>query len=441
MSVRPDVISTTTSRPAQRKILLAASIGQFVEFYDFAVYGFSIVIIAAFYFPSGDPVIGVLSAFAVYGVAFVVRPLGGLFFGSLGDRIGRKTILTISLLTIGVATTLIGFLPTYEQVGVLAPILLVALRLVQGFSAGGEAVGAPSFVLEHAPRERRASWINVTIATTALSSVAAALVVAAVSGAMSDAAFQEWGWRIPFFLAAPMSIIGLYIRSKTEETPAFKELEAMAADRPAPVKAAFASQKRRMLQVFLIMSLPALGYYVLVGYFVTYMQSVIHIDRGQALISNSVALLGYAVMMYLGGRLSDRVGRKKMMIAGAIGMVLLAWPAFLLVGSGEFGLAIVGQLLLSVPICVFGGGSFTFYVELFPTATRLTGAAVSYNLSYGLFGGTGPLIATALVAASGSAISPAFYLIAIGVVAGITALFVPETRGRDLMNAVTDDAR
>lgn len=436
MSHQTNTSSTTSNHALQRRVLAAAAIGQFVEFYDFAIYGFSVVIIAAYFFPTGDPVVGVLSAFAVYGVAFVVRPLGGLFFGSLGDRIGRKAVLSISLLAIGAATTLIGFLPTFQQVGVLAPILLVLLRLVQGFSAGGEAVGAPSFVLEHAPRQRRASWISITIAMSAIPSVVAALVIAGLSGAMSDAAFQEWGWRIPFFLAAPMSLIGLYIRRRTEESPAFQELDKSTADRPTPVKDAFRFNKFHMVQVFLVMSLSALGFYFLVGYFVTYLQTVARLPRAESLISNSVALLAFAVMLCVAGRISDRIGRRKVMIAGAIGVILVAWPAFLLVSTGALLPAILGQLLLAAPLCLFGGGSYTFFVELFPTATRLTGAAISYNLSFGLFGGTAPLIGTALVSATGSAITPAFYLVLIALIAGATALFIPETNGRDLTRGV-----
>jgi MHS family proline/betaine transporter-like MFS transporter len=427
----------TVEKSVQRRVLAAASIGQFVEFYDFAIYGFSVVIIAASFFPSGNPVVGVLSAFAVYGVAFVVRPLGGVFFGSLGDRIGRKAVLSISLITIGLATAAIGLLPTYDQVGLLAPILLVLLRLIQGFSAGGEAVGAPSFVLEHAPRNRRASWVSITIAMSAVPSVVAALFIFGLSESMSDPAFQSWGWRIPFFLAAPMSIIGLYIRRRTEESPAFRALEHTADGVvDAPVRAVFRTNKLRMVQVFFVMSLSALGFYFLVGYFVTYLQTVAELPRSESLLSNSIALLSFAIMLPIGGRLSDRFGRRTVMLAGALGMVLLVWPAFLLVTTGELLPAAAGQVLLAIPLCLYGGGSYTFFVELFPTATRLTGAAISYNLSFGIFGGAAPLIGTFLVQQSGTAMAPAFYLLLIAIVAGIVVLFSPETRGRELSGNV-----
>lgn len=431
MSIKSEETSTRT---VQRRVVAAACIGQFIEFYDFAIYGFSVVLIADFFFPSTDPAVGVLQAFAVYGVAFVVRPLGGLFFGALGDRIGRKSVLAISLLSIGGATTLIGLLPTYQNVGLWAPILLVLLRLIQGFSAGGEAVSAPSFVLEHAPANRRGSWISIAIAMSAIPSVVGALIIAGLTDVMSEAAFHSWGWRIAFLIAAPLSLIGLYIRSRTEESPAFKELQKSAdPNSVSPMKTAFASTKMRMLQVFLIMALSGLGFYFLTGYFVTYLQTVANLNSVESLLSNSIALLSFAVMLAVGGRISDRFGRRPVMLIGATGMVVLSIPAFVLVSTGDFTLAVIGQLLLAAPLCLYGGGSYTYFVELFPTASRLTGAAISYNLSFGLFGGTAPFIGTALVNATGSPVSPSFYLLAIAAVAGVTAFLAPETRGRDLL--------
>jgi len=417
----------------QRRVVSAASVGQFIEFYDFAIYGLAAVAIADAFFPSSSGTLGLLSALAVYGVAFVARPLGGLYFGSLGDRIGRKAVLTISLTLIGAATTVMGLLPGYDQIGVLAPTLLVALRLLQGFSAGGEAIGAPSFVLEHAPRDKRGGWITIAIAMSATPSVVAGVFYVVLDMAMSDAAYSSWGWRIPFLAAAPMTAIGIYIRRRTEESPVFEALKSRSVHVTNPVRATLRNDWVRMLQVFCVMSLSALGFYFLVGYFVSYLETTADLSRGQSLIATSTALIAFTIMLPLGGRISDRLGRRTMLRVGAVGMLVVAVPSFALVSSGHLGAATVGQILLAVPLCFYGGGSYTFFVELFPAATRLSGAAISYNVAFALFGGAAPFAATALVSATDLAMSPALLVVLTGVIAFAASLGVPETAGRDLL--------
>ena len=422
----------TRSNPL--RVLIAASIGQFVEFYDFAIYGLSVVIIAASFFPGGDPTLGILSAFAVYGIAFIARPLGGVFFGAMGDRLGRKAVLYVTLLTIGISTALIGLLPTYHQIGILAPILLVLLRLVQGFSAGGEAIGAPSFVLEHAPKNKRASWITIAIAMSAVPTVLSGVFIYGLSSSMSDASFESWGWRIPFLIAAPLSVIGIYIRRRTEESPAFKELteQNINSSVTKPLVSTFKTQKVRMVQVLFIMALSALGFYFLVGYFVTYLQTVAQLSREESLLANAVGVFAFAVMLPVGGRISDKIGRRRVLLFGSAGVVLVTLPAFLLVTSGDMVSAMIGQVLLAIPLCLYGGGSYTFFVEIFPTATRLTAAAISYNISFAFFGGAAPYIGAWLVNATSNSVMPGIYLALIAVVSFVTALLSPETSKREL---------
>lgn len=425
-----------TARSVQRRVIAAASIGQFIEFYDFAIYGLAAVAIAKTFFPSSSGVVGLLSALAVYGIAFVIRPLGGLFFGSLGDRIGRKAVLTVSLTLIGSSTTLMGLIPGYHRVGILAPLLLVALRLLQGFSAGGEAIGAPSFALEHAPRNKRASWITIAIAMSATPSVVAGLLYFILNLSMPDASYQSWGWRLPFLVAAPMTLIGLYIRRRTVESPVFEALKETSERAESPLRTTLARDKIRMLQVFCIMSLSALGFYFLSGYFITYLQTTAKLSRGHSLIATCTALLAFAILLPIAGRISDRLGRRMMLRIGSVGMLIVAWPAFLLVSTGHLTTAILGQILMAIPLCFYGGGSYTFFVELFPPATRLSGAAISYNVAFALFGGAAPFAGTALVTATGSAISPALLILAAGLLAVGASLRVPETAGRDLMEEI-----
>lgn len=425
--------SSEKSSGMQKRVLAGGSIGQFIEFYDFTLYGLSAVTLSHLFFPGQNALAGLLATFATFGVAFLVRPLGGLFFGALGDRIGRRKVLFITLLSIGAATALIGLLPTYASIGVLAPILLVLCRLVQGFSAGGESVGAPAFVFEHAPLERRGFWINVTLAATALPSVVGGTLILVLSSTMSPDAFDSYGWRIPFLLALPLAFFGLWIRSKTEESEAFKQvLRKHEHKEYSPIRQAFRENRIRMLQVICVMALTAMGFYFLSGYFVSYVQVTGDLSREASLAANALAMALYAVLLPIGGIIGDRVGRKPMLITGAAALAVLAIPCFMLVTSGSLAMAIAGQLLFVVPMCIYGGGCYTFFVEIFTTETRFTSAAISYNVAYAVFGGSAPFIGTMLVSTTGKDSAPGFYMAAAALLVLLFLVFtkVPETRHR-----------
>ncbi|MCW2289776.1 MFS transporter [Leucobacter luti] len=416
----------------RRRVLLAGSVGQFIEFYDFTLYGLSALTLSALFFPDVSPAIALLSTFAAFGVAFFVRPLGGLFFGALGDRYGRRPVLYVTLLTIGIATTAIGLLPTYAQIGVLAPILLVICRLLQGFSAGGESVGAPAFVFEHAPKARRGFWLNITLAATALPSVVGGTLILVLSQSMSAASFEAWGWRIPFLIALPLALFGLWIRSHTEESEAFKEVQRTQQAQQkehTPIRDAFRENWLQMLQVIMVMGLTAMGFYFLSGYFVTYVQTAGDLSREAALLANAAAMLLYALVLPVAGLIGDRFGRKPMLIVGAAAIAVLSVPAFMLVTSGSFPLALIGQFLFVLAVCTYGGGCYTFFVEIFTTRTRFTSAAVSYNVGYAVFGGTAPFIGTWLVGATDFGASPGIYMAVAAAVVFLVLILtnIPET--------------
>ncbi len=423
--------------PMQRRVLLGGSVGQFIEFYDFALYGVSAVMLSKLFFPSDNPLTGLLVLFATFGVAFFVRPLGGLFFGALGDRIGRRNVLVITLLAIGLATSGIGVLPSHAAIGVAAPILLVLLRLVQGFSAGGESAGAPSFVFEHAPIHRRGLFVNITLAATALPSVCAAFFVLFLSTSLSEQAFESWGWRVPFIIALPLALVGLWIRARTEESPAFTEIMEQVNEgdgevgKHTTIREAFQKNWLQMIQVVFVMGLTAMGFYFLSGYFIAYVSTTGGLSRDQALLLNGAAMLAYTILLPVAGAIGDRVGRRPMMIGGAITIALFAIPAFSLVTSGSVPLALCGQMIFVLAICFYGGGCYTFFIEVFDTRNRFTSAAFSYNLGYALLGGTAPFIGTALVNSTGVPHAPAFYVIAIAVLTLVVMAVtkVPETRG------------
>ncbi|GAB3135587.1 MFS transporter [Tsukamurella serpentis] len=423
--------SPTRATPMQRRVLAGGAIGQFIEFYDFALYGLSAVVLARNFFPSHNELAGLLATFATFGAAFVIRPLGGLFFGALGDRIGRRNVLFATLLTIGGATACIGLLPTYGSIGVAAPVLLVICRLLQGFSAGGESVGAPTFTYEHAPIERRGAWLNTTIAATALPSVFGGALILALTAAMGSDAFSQWGWRIPFLLAAPLAVVGLWIRLRTEESDAFRQTLARAERREStPLREAISQNGLQMLQVIFVMGLTAMGFYFLSGYFVTYVKTTGGLTQQQSLIANAAAMSLYTVLLPLTGRLGDRFGRKPMLITGSLAIAVLAVPCFALVTSGSLAMAILGQMLFVLPITVYGGGCYTFFVEIFTTRTRFTSAAISYNTAYALFGGTAPFVGTWLVGMTGASAASGVYMAAAAAVVLALLLLtpVPETR-------------
>ncbi|TCP54238.1 MHS family proline/betaine transporter-like MFS transporter [Tamaricihabitans halophyticus] len=407
---------------ARRRVLTAGGVGTFVEFYDFAIYGYCAPVIAAQFFPGTNQVAALLSTFAVYGIAFVIRPLGGVLFGALGDRIGRRGVLSAVLLLIGIATATIGLLPTYHQIGLFAPLLLVLCRLLQGLSAGGEAIGATSFVYEHAPAGRRGMWVTIVIAMSALPSVVAALFVFGLTSGLSEDAFNSWGWRIPFLVALPMSLIGLYIRMRTEESPEFEQVRTEKQITTTPVRDSFRQHLGSMVFVFCFAALSALGFYFLIGYLATYLDVVAGLSREHALLSNSVALLVFTFLLPVCGRISDSVGRKRMLLAGAAMVAICGVPAFLLIGAGGLLPAILGQVLLAAALCVFGGGSYPSFVEMFPTATRFTGAAISYNIGYAALGGTAPFVGTYLVSVSGNDLAPSFYLAVVAAAVFLVAL-------------------
>jgi len=414
----------------QKRVLAGGAVGQFIEFYDFSLYGLSALILAKQFFPAESAFAGLLATFAAFGVAFVVRPLGGLFFGALGDRIGRRPVLFITLMAIGVATAGIGLLPAFGTLGYLAPVALVLLRLVQGFSAGGESVGAPAFVLEHAPVERRGLWLCITLSATALPGVLSGGLILAIHGIFGAAAYAEWAWRLPFLLALPLSVMGFWIRRRTEESPEFqKVLKAAAAKEYSPVREAFRSNGRRMAQVTLICGLTALAFYNLAGYFVTFLQTSAGLSREASLAINASVMVVLALVSPFAGLLSDRIGRRPMLQIGSAAMAVIAVPAFLMIVSGQLWLVIAGQLLYVLPLAFYSAGSSTVFVEIFQTRTRFTSAAVSYNVGYALLGGTAPIIGTWLVQSTGSAVSPGIYLAVYAAAVALLVRFggVPET--------------
>lgn len=350
-----------------RKAVTVGAIGNFIEWYDFAVYGFFATIIAGQFFPSEDRVASLLATFAVFAVSFFMRPVGAFVFGHYGDRVGRRNTLAVAVILMGIATLMIGVLPTYGQVGVLAPILLVVARLLQGFSAGGEWSGSAAFMVEYAPESRRGlygSWQQFSIVAGLLVGSAIGALLGAV---MPEDALNAWGWRIPFILGILVGVVGLYLRLRLEDTPAFRAVEQKNEVASAPIKESFTSHGGESVTAIGFTVGWTVSYYILLTYMPTYVSETLGIPLATALFSNAVGLIVLVAPIPFTGALSDRIGRKPLLIAFWALIALLTYPLFLLVSTGSLFLIVLGQVLFGLIISLFSGPGPAVLVEMFPS--------------------------------------------------------------------------
>lgn len=435
-----DTPSPLASPSTMRKVTIAAVAGTVIEWFDFAIYGFMAPILATTFFPSHDRVIGLLETFAVFAVAFALRPVGGALFGVLGDRLGRKRILALTVLIMSASTAVIGVLPSYASIGIWAAVLLTLARCFQGFSAGGEYAGAVTYLIEHSPARRRASYGSLLPAATFGSFALAALLSWALTAGLSEAALNSWGWRISFLVAAPMGYVAFYIRRRLDESPAFQQIRESQATAHTSLVSTIGLQWTRMLRLAGFIALTGVSFYTFSTYMTTFLREVVHLPSDNVLLSNVLALLAATAMAPAIGRICDRIGRRPTMIAAAVLLGGLAAPAYLLAGSGGIGHALLAQILLALGAVTANVVTAVLLCEVFPTRVRYTASAVTYNVAYALFGGTAPFVATLLIAKTGSHLAPAYYIVVIAAVALIAALSLPETSRVPLAQDVSDQS-
>ena len=419
-----------------RKVTIAAIAGTVIEWFDFAIYGFMAPTIASTFFAAGNRITNLLQTFAIFAIAFALRPFGGAFFGRMGDRIGRKRVLALTVALMSAATAAMGLLPSYTQIGIAAPLLLTLARCIQGFSAGGEYAGAVTYVIEHAPQDQRSRYSSWMPAATFASFALAALLSYLMEALLPHADVLAWGWRIPFLAAAPMGLVAMYIRRRLDESPIFQRA---LADRHEtghpPIGQVLSGHGRTMFLLGAYISLTALSFYIFSTYMSTFLQVVVHIPGKQVFLTSVVALAFAAAMAPPLGRLCDRIGRRATMMLSAALLGLLAGPAYLLASQGGLENALLAQLLLAVGAVTANVVTAVLLSELFPTIVRYTASAITYNVSYAIFGGTAPLVATYLIAVTGNKLAPAYYIAAIAAVALVAAWRMPETAGRSLDHA------
>ncbi len=429
---RSDTELLDLPRADRQKRLAAVGIGNFMEWFDFAIYGYFAAIIGAQFFPSGDPTAEMLSSLAVFAVGFISRPVGALFLGPIGDKFGRRTVLIITVLGMGIITALIGLTPSYETIGVAAPIIVVILRLLQGAMVGGEWTSAAAYIGESAPKAKRGLFASIVTATAGLAFLVGTLTAALLQAVMPEESLASWGWRVPFILSIVMAGVAVYIRRKLDDTPVYEELERKRANNTVE-PTSFGLKARAFVMTLAFSGIFGVSLYYFVTYANNHLTGAVGMDRMQSLLATGAAIVIYVGFNPLVGIISDRIGRKPVLITGIVGLLVWALPAFMLMNTGKPVLAFLGLVVFSFFVACCAVMNNVLLVEVFPASVRSTGSAIGYNVAYAALAGPGPLIAAALVANTGSLVSPAFYVMAVAAVALAVLLpMLKETRHVDI---------
>ncbi|MGE2720602.1 MFS transporter [Mycolicibacterium celeriflavum] len=426
----------TADSQAIRKAVTGASIGNAVEWFDFAIYGLLATYIAEKFFPPGDETAALLSTFAVFAAAFFMRPLGGFFFGPLGDRIGRQRVLALVILLMSASTLVIGLVPSYESIGVAAPLLLLFLRCLQGFSAGGEYGSGACFLAEYATDRHRGFIVSFLVWSVVVGFLLGALTVTGLETVLSEPAMDSYGWRIPFLIAGVLGVVGLYIRLQLSDTPEFENLREHGEVASSPLREAFRTSWRPILQIAGLVVIHNVGFYIVFTYLPTYFTETLDFTKVDAFVSIAVASMVAMILIPPLGALSDRIGRKPLLYAGGIGFAVFAYPLFLLLNSGSLAAAVTAHAALAALESVFVSASLAAGAELFATRVRSSGYSIGYNVSVAVFGGTAPYVATWLVDRTGNQIAPAYYVIAAAAISVATLLTMRETARQPLRATV-----
>lgn len=434
MTVHAAPVKHPLSKAELRKVVFGGAAGVFVEFFDYGIYGFLASTLAYVFFPPEAPTAGLIMTWGIFALTFFFRPLGGLFIGNIADKYGRRTALVLSLTLMTFATFGVGLLPGYATIGVAAPILLLLLRLIQGFSAGGEVASAYSFVAENAPNDKRAFLTSLPQFGSYCAMLLGTSIGVALSTFLPPDALQAWAWRVPFFVAAPLGLIGYWIRRHLQDTLAYLKAQEDGDVSTNAIKETVTDGQtlRRVLFSVALVLLNSSGYYVLFNYMPSYLHRVLKFSTGDGLAITALAVLVMLAGIPTMGHLADRFGRKPIMVGVALASAILAIPGYSLMTHGSFGLAALGAALMAAAFAGHAGVINVVLAELFPTRVRGTAYSLGYNVSTAIFGGAGPLVMTSLIAATGNPAIPSYYLLITAIGSGIAALFITDYAGKDL---------
>jgi MFS transporter, MHS family, proline/betaine transporter len=395
-----------------KKIILSSMIGNGLEWYEYALYAYVVTIISKLFFPAGDESAHLLATLGIFAVGFVARPFGGILFGIIGDRYGRRAALVASIFLMAIPTGLIGLLPTFAQVGIAAPLLLTFLRIMQGLSLGGEFSGSMTFLVEHAPSNKRGLIGALSLASLILGFLLGSLVATLINALVGEAAFAAWGWRIPFLLGVPIGLVGYYIRHHCAESPTYVFAKEQGTLSETPIRDAITQEYWHILQsigIFISVTMP---FYLVSAFFMTFTEHTLGRSREEALMLNTLNMLILLVGSLFSAWLADRIGRKRILVVTAVAYLILTYPTMQLMLRPELSWIVLGQAFFAIVVSIYIGPIPAILVEMFPTRVRYSGMALSYNICAALFGGTAPMVNQWLITTTGNKLAMAWYVVA-----------------------------
>lgn len=412
-----------------KKAILSCMIGNALEWYDFALYGYFATTIGQLFFPKFSPIASLMATFGVFAAGFIMRPLGGIIFGHIGDKIGRKSALLWSIYLMAIPTTLIGLLPTYEQIGWLAPLLLTFIRLAQGLSMGGEFTGSMVFVVENAQQGNRGLYGSWVVFSLLVGILVGSAVATSICYFLSENQLMDWGWRIPFLLSIVGGFIGSVMRQTIHEPEEFTNAKKHHKEHASPLVELFRHHSKTIIYVITIELVLAIGFYLIVTFINSFLTAFLKMDMLASLTMTAFSMVAMGIAILISGWISDKIGRKPVLISSALAFTLFSYPLFTYL-EGGYAQAFFAQISLSFIMGVFFAPIPATLVELFPLTVRYSGLSISHSISMAIFGGTAPFVATGLIHLTNNNASPALYL-ALGSLISAIALFFMRDRYKE----------
>ncbi|MEO0348290.1 MAG: MFS transporter [Pseudomonadota bacterium] len=415
-----------------KRVLISGAIGNALEWYDFAIYAHFSVVISQLFFPNADPYLATMATWGVFAAGFIMRPVGAIVFGIIGDRYGRRASLAISILMMSIPTACIGILPSYNEIGIAAPVILTIIRLLQGLSLGGEFSGAISLVTEHAPNNKRGFAGSITMFSMCIGILLGSAIVSALYWFLGDTEVTNWAWRLPFLFGLALGIVGLYIRKNLDESPKYVEAQNNSLLSKNPTKEVFKNYHRELISGMLYYVTVAVPFYTFVFFMREFLFKYKNLPYDASTNIATLSLIVMTAILPLSGALSDRYGRRIVLLTGCIGYIIFGYPIFMLFDMG-YSYALIGALIFATLVGIYMAPIPAVLAELFPTKVRFTGVAISYNVSASLFGGTAPMVYTYLINKTGIINIAGLYVMFFAFISLITVYYLNDEPNKALI--------